>query len=369
MWYQLLLCLFIMLLLWCVKDNKKRTKFILPFCFIIITVFFALRYEYGNDYWHYYQRWASGRLVEGDNRGTGETLFYQFMQLFDHYYKFVIVHTIVFCSIMFYLVRRHIAPKYYALFFFLFMTMTTMSYNMMSAMRSTMAACVLWVAFDLFYIRKRRWVLFTGLVILSGYFHTSALLFLIVPLIDYGLRKIKPNILFALLCVGMVVNVMFSKQLYAFLLSFSSLMSDTYGGYLDIDKTGGASVFGMLNRSIMLFPYYFICMKKEQFNQENKREIWILAMFIITLICFGLDIDGRFSLVLYIFVIIALSNVIPTLNKSQRFFCLTPLVVYIFYNHIYLFYKMQLLYYYTDLNNVDGCFLYYTSIFNAPVLP
>ena len=80
MWYQLLLCLFIIGMLWYVKDDGKKTKFVLPFSFILITLFFALRYEYGNDYWHYYLRWDSGRLVEGDNRGTGETLFYGFMQ-------------------------------------------------------------------------------------------------------------------------------------------------------------------------------------------------------------------------------------------------------------------------------------------------
>lgn len=358
-----------MLLLWYVKDDKKRTKYILPLGFIIITIFFALRYEYGNDYWHYYQRWDSGRLVEGDNRGTGETLFYQFMQLFDHYYKFVIVHTLIFCSIMFYLVRRYIAPKYYALFFFLFMTMATMSYNMMSAMRSTMAACILWIAFDLFYIRKTRWLPFVGMVVLSGFFHTSALMFLLIPFIDRGMRIIKPNILFTILCVGMVVNVMFSKELYAFLLSFSGTMSDTYGGYLDRDKTGGATIFGMLNRSIMLFPFYFICMKKDLFNDEQANKIWILAMFVITLICYGLDLDGRFSMILYIFVIIALTYVLPSLKGNLRVYCMVPLLFDIVYNHIYLFYKMQLLYYYTSLNNGDGCFLYYTSIFDAPFLP
>lgn len=358
-----------MLLLWYVKDDKKRTKYILPLGFIIITIFFALRYEYGNDYWHYYQRWDSGRLVEGDNRGTGETLFYQFMQLFDHYYKFVIVHTLIFCSIMFYLVRRYIAPKYYALFFFLFMTMATMSYNMMSAMRSTMAACILWIAFDLFYIRKTRWLPFVGMVVLSGFFHTSALMFVLIPFIDRGMRIIKPNILFTILCVGMVVNVMFSKELYAFLLSFSGTMSDTYGGYLDRDKTGGATIFGMLNRSIMLFPFYFICMKKDLFNDEQANKIWILAMFVITLICYGLDLDGRFSMILYIFVIIALTYVLPSLKGNLRVYCMVPLLFDIVYNHIYLFYKMQLLYYYTSLNNGDGCFLYYTSIFDAPFLP
>lgn len=369
MWYQLSLCLFIIFLLWIVKDDRKRVKYILPISFILVALFFAFRYEYGNDYWHYFQRWDSGRLVEGDNRGTGETLFYGFMQLFDHFYKFVIVHTFIFCASLYYIVKRYIPPKYYALFFLLFMTMSTMSYNMLSAMRSTMAACVLWVAFDLFYIRKARWLPFIGLVVLSGFFHTSALVFVLVPFVDRGMRLVKPNVLFAFLCVGMVVNVMFSKELYAFILSFSGIMSDTYGGYLDQTKTGGASIFGMLNRSIMLFPFYFICMKKDMFYVENKSKIWALAMFIIVLISFGLDLDGRFSMVLYVFVIIALTDVLPSLNKNERIYCMVPLLFDLVYNHIYLFYKMQLLYYYTNLNNGDGCFLYYTSIFDAPFLP
>lgn len=369
MWYQLSLCLFIILLLWKVKNDKIRTQYILPFSFILITLFFALRYEYGNDYWHYYSRWDSGRLVEGDNRGTGETFFYGFMQLFDKYYKFVIAHTLLFCSIMFYLVRRYVVPKYYALFFFMFMSMSTLSYNMMSAMRSTMAACVLWLALDFFYIRKKMWVPYFSMVIIAGFFHTSALAFSILPLVDWGLRIIKPKTLFTLLVIGMIINVVYAKQVYAFVLSFSDTMSETYGGYLDEDKTGGASFFGMLNKSIMLFPYYFICMSKEVFEQKNKKNIWILAMFMIVLICSGLDLDGRFSIVLYIFVIIALSEVLPNLKRDHRTLCLAPLIISIVYNHIYLMYKMQLLYYYTDLNDFEGCFLYYKSIFEAPYLP
>lgn len=369
MWYQLLLCLFIMSILSQTKYDIKKTKYILPLCFLLATAFFAVRYEYGNDYWHYYLRWDSGRLVEGDNRGTGEMLFYGFMQLFDHYYQFVIVHTVLFCSIMYYLVKRHVQPQYYVLFFFMFMSMSTMSYNMMSAMRSTMAACVLWLALDLFYIRKRRWLPFIAMVLVSSFFHTSALAFVILPLVDRGLRIIKPKMLFGLLLIGMVVNVLYAKELYSFLLSISVTMSDTYGGYLDLEKTNGSSIFGMLNRSIMLFPYYFICMNKEAFEYEDKKPIWVLAMFMITLISYGLDLDGRFSIVLYIFVIIALTDVLPLLSKQQKLICLAPLVFYIAYNHIYLFHKMQLLYYYTDLNNGDGCFLYYKTIFEAPLLP
>lgn len=369
MFYQLGLCFLIILLLWFNRNKAKRLEYLCTLGFIAVSLFFAIRYEYGNDYWHYYGRWDSGRLVEGDNRGTGEHLFYYFMQLFDHYYKFVIAYTLIFCILLFYLVKRYVIPQYYILFFFMFMTMSTMSYNMLSAMRSTMAACVLWIAFDLFYIRKKRWVPYTVLVIVSGFFHTSALVFVILPLVDKGFSIINPQLLFGLLIVGLIVNMIVPKEIYTFIFGYSEIMKDTYGGYLEDDKTGSASIFGMLNRAIMLFPYFFICLNRNVFVRENKKEIWILAMFIIVLICYGLDIDGRFSISLYIFVIISLTMVLPKLNNTQKLLCLGPLAFYIFYNHIYLFYKMQVLYYYTDLNNYDGCFLFYKSIFDANVLP
>lgn len=103
-------------------------------------------------------------------------------------------------------------------------------------------------------------------------FHTSALVFIILPFVDRGLSIIKPKPLFALLVIGMIVNVFYARQVYAIVLNFSDTMMETYGGYLDIDKTGGATFFGMLNRSFMLFPYYYICMNKEIFKQENKKE-------------------------------------------------------------------------------------------------
>ena len=35
-------------------SKNKRKKYVLPISFVIITIYWALRYDYGLDYWNYY---------------------------------------------------------------------------------------------------------------------------------------------------------------------------------------------------------------------------------------------------------------------------------------------------------------------------
>ena len=213
MFTQLALCIAIIIVFLFNKDEAKLKKYVLPLMFIVMTVFFAIRYDYGNDYWHYFQRWDSGRTMEGDNRGTGETFFYSFMGLFDYYYKYIIAQTLAFCLCMFFLVRKYIKPSYYFIFFWLFMTVPSQSYVLMSAQRSAMAACVLWIAFDFFYIQKKRWIPYLLMVLLASQFHTSALVMIVFPLFDLLLSKTNPRIVFTLLPIGLIVGIFFTESL------------------------------------------------------------------------------------------------------------------------------------------------------------
>ena len=75
MFIQFSICLFIILICWLVKDERKKQQIVLPLAFIAITVFFAIRYDYGLDYWSYYNYYDTGRTLEESEygiRGTGE---------------------------------------------------------------------------------------------------------------------------------------------------------------------------------------------------------------------------------------------------------------------------------------------------------
>lgn len=136
----------------------RRKRYILPLSFLIITVYLSIRYNYGPDYFSYLHSFYSG--AQEKTYGTSEVLFYGFMHLFSKYYMFIIFHTIIVMFTFYYFVRKYINSKYYVLFFFLLLCSPGMFLNVISALRSTLAACALLWGVEFFYLRKKYITLF-----------------------------------------------------------------------------------------------------------------------------------------------------------------------------------------------------------------
>lgn len=364
---QFSICALIILLCWMTKDERNKRNIVLPLSFLVITVFFAIRYDYGLDYWSYYNYYETGRTVEGNNgdiRGTGETWFYYFMNMFPKFSYFIIAHTVIVFLILYWVTRKHLDPKFYPLYFFLILTMSVLSFNWISALRSTMAAAVLWIGIELFYIKKKRWIPFMGMVIIAGFFHTSSLFFLAFPFIDILISKTSSAILFCTLVLGLISTMFFTERLYEIVFSSSKMLADTYEGHLENESSLGYSFWGFLHNSILLFPYYFLVTKKDLFKGVNA-QIYVLSTFIIVMRCFRLDFHGRMSAILFIYTIFALAYIFPYLKKQEKIFCMAPLLVWCFYG-IYLFYMSMV----NKLHTIytEGNYLFYHTIFEQPFI-
>jgi len=366
MFIQYTICVLIILLFWMTKNEKRKRNFILPLSFLIITVFFAIRYNYGLDYWSYYKYYETGRTVEevgGEIRGTGETWFYHFMNFFPRFSDFIIAHTIFVFSSLYYVTRKWMSSQYYPLFFFLILTMSVLCFNWISALRSTMAASVLWIAFDLFYIEKKRWLPYMGMVVAASFFHTSALIFLILPLLDILILKVQPIVLFAIVVVGLLSTMFFTEEIYEMFLSRNEFLGETYEEHLG--SVQGYSIFGLIHNSILLFPSFYVITRKNLFSGPNSR-IYVLAVFVIIVRSFRLDFHGRMSAYLFIYVIFALAQVLPKLKRQDKILCMVPLLIWCFYG-IYLFYMTMLLNEHTVYS--EGNYLHYHTIFEPSIMP
>lgn len=368
MFVQFTICAIIILLCWIVRDEKKRRDFVLPISFLAIIIFFAIRYDYGLDYWSYYNYYETGRTAEGSDgvvRGTGEVWFYYFMNFFPRFSYFIIAHTIIVFTTLFFITRKHLAPKFYPLFFFLILTMSVLSFNWISALRSTMAAVVLWIGIEIFYLERKRWLPFIGMVLIASFFHTSSLFFVAFPLIDFLLSKSSPFLLFVLLILGLISTMFFTERLYEIVFSSSKLLEETYEGHLANDTSLGYSIFGFIHNSILLFPYYYLVAKKTLYD-EKYTKLYVLSTFIIILRCFKLDFHGRMSAILFIYTIFALAHILPKLKRQEKIICMVPLMVWCFYG-IYLFYMSMV----NNLNTVyaEGNYLFYHTIFEVTPVP
>ena len=73
-----------------------RKKYILPISFLLILVYWAIRYDYGLDYWNYYNSFYEG--TEGKlSRGFGERAYYVFTGLFSKFYQVIVAQSFSLC--------------------------------------------------------------------------------------------------------------------------------------------------------------------------------------------------------------------------------------------------------------------------------
>lgn len=362
--YNMLVHLFlltILIVLNLIPDRVvDRKRFILPLSFLLILLYWALRYDYGLDYWDYYSSFYDG--TEGKlHRGFGERGYYAFSGLFNKFYQVIIAQSIIVMASLFHLVRKYIPPQCYWLFFLLFFLTPRFHFVMISALRNSLSACVLFWAFDYCYIEKKRWILFALLVFLASLIHTTAIVFFLFPIYHLFSSRLKGKAVFIGLIVLDILSLFFVNALFQYVISASSL-TETYDSYLE--TIGESSIFGVMVKSIVLIPVFYFCTVFDKLKVHTKeRKIFLLAFFFLAIELFGFNFGGRFTLYLFIFFIISLT-ITYQYYKKERFFLLIPyllLVLFTFYN-----YYIRLS---TELFFNEGNYLFYHTIFEVSPLP
>lgn len=341
----------------------NRKKIILPISFLIIGVYLAIRYNYGLDYFNYMNSFYSGMEVK--NRGTGEFLFYRLMHLFSKYYVFIIFHSLVLISVLFIYTRKYNKPNNYILFFFLFLCMSGMFFNMISALRSTMAACVFFIGLELFYLRKKNIIFYSISVIIASLFHTSVIVFIILPFIELIYRNINYKLIFFLLFVSLIFGMFLSKYFYNFVFSNVNLF-DSYLAYLDKHTTNDATLNATLFKSLYLFPAYYI-LKYLKNIKGVYYYIGMLATIFFFIFFLNLNFESRFTSYLFIFVIFSLSMILSlNIDTKSKLFILIPIIIATLVDFYIMYYSMYL---HIFGRYSEGNYLWYQTIFSIPQLP
>lgn len=167
-----------------------RNKYSLALSFLILTVFFAIRYEFGPDYPEYLRHFylsIDGDLQDAlyyDRFEDGWVILCRLCKPIG-FFGMVIVLTVFENLVLYYLFKKYVPPKWYWLALFCYLFSTTLCLTGLSMMRQFLAMCVCLLAFDL-AVRKK--IIFSlALVFLAGQFHTSALV--CIPVCFIGLLK------------------------------------------------------------------------------------------------------------------------------------------------------------------------------------
>jgi len=154
------------------RKDKKESLF---FCFCILYLFSALRYDYGNDYNAYYA------IHENIKNGVtaiqaDEPIFFLLNFIIPDYYFFIAITSIPLLLVVYKLIKNHVDYRYIGVAVFIFVINPYLFLMSLSAIKQTLAM-------DLFikatYFSKRKKIIpYILLILIATLIHASAIILL-----------------------------------------------------------------------------------------------------------------------------------------------------------------------------------------------
>ncbi len=346
------------------KNEVWRKEKALPVSFAIITGFLAIRFNYGTDYLSYHDIfYYNANYAEVTNY---EWIFWKIFFSFTKYYQFVVFHTLALCGTLFFFVRKYVPPKYYALFFLLFLTNVGMVYNMIAAMRSGLAACAFLWSTEFFLLRRKNFLLYAICIYFCSAIHKSAILLeLLIPFLLFFKNRNVNSFRVSMFFIFCLIASYFLTDWFSELLNSSSSMIegvDKYSDYIENGRLKGSSI-GLLILNAMYAPLALYLTKNSQYVGKEMEFIYKVSVFYFVIRFIGIDFQSRYAVIMMTLVVVALCDLMNRSSPRVKIIVLLPLLLSSFYSTYFM--------YSTLLANPDiqGNFIFYQTIFSLPQFP
>lgn len=173
--------------------RNERMEFWLKGSFILIFLFLALRYDYGNDYSGYLEGFLKMNRIDVidyfDKDWHYEPGWILLCRLFKPFGFFALTAALALfnCFVYYYFIKKYVPSDYYWLAVFLYVFNPDFMLIHSSAMRQSIAISLFLFAID--YLYKKDVIRYCLCICLASLFHTSALILL--PLFLLGLYNWK----------------------------------------------------------------------------------------------------------------------------------------------------------------------------------
>lgn len=262
-----------------------KNKNILEFSFLLLTIFFAIRFEFGNDYATYFTHFYIDSELswqEGFEYSSFEIGWVLLCKLFKPigFYGMVIALTIFEQYTIYRFVKKYVPEKLYWLALFIFLFTPGLCLTGLSMMRQYLAMCICLYAFEIatkFSIKNL--FISIGFIYFASQFHSSALV--CIPLTLVGLLNndrlttFKSVTLFATLLLG---GLVLAKSFgYYFSIYSQSLGVDKYEGYIGREDHSIFGISDIVTYSIALF----ILLRQKAFDSGTVRKLSIICVLFV----------------------------------------------------------------------------------------
>jgi hypothetical protein len=193
-------------------ESRARFKYGFLLGFVIITLVSALRYDYSNDYWGYYdffREYAAAPfkdLIIGDEPAW--SCLCKLFSFVGGYKLFVFGHSVICNAIVYSFIKHYVPTKSLWFAFFVYIFTPSLYVLSMSMMRQFLAMCIVLMIWIL--LEKKRYVISVILIALAYLVHNSVIV--VIPFLVLGVLQVKQIKFFALAMVVFFVFILFNKE-------------------------------------------------------------------------------------------------------------------------------------------------------------
>lgn len=303
---HLLLFLPIIMLAIPIKYTRVR-KWSLIGIFIVLYIFSAIRYDYGNDYFSYYDKF--NQLMAGGNPFGTEIVLTVVMLIFRNYYVVIAVTSAVFLVVSYFVLKKYMDQSILWLALFLFLFDVNVFYISLSAIRQMLAISFFLIAITFSYKRKPLlYLLFIALAILS---HKSSIVLIPFYFVanDKEIKKLKA---FYIVFVTIMLTIVLLpkpvvRSVIEFVLKFFG--DANYNFYFGNDN--GNNVGTVYNYGTIII-YLLACLPKLKGKTLMFAKLYLVNA-VLGVLCYHVSMIVRFQMYFEPFVFLA----IPLIMKER----------------------------------------------------
>ena len=310
------------ILAFCAKDSRLKICF--PLAFVILTIFYGLRYDFGNDYWGYYYSFVDSQNLDFENaKEPGWHLLLYLCQPIG-YFGFIILLTALDNFIIYKLIIRNVNRQWWWLSMFVFLFTFNFFLLGLSMIRQYFAMLICMIAAD--YLSRRKVLIFILCISVAWTIHFSSLIMLLC-LLCYYIRPDVKNKLFIISFVALfVIMAVTTNNISSSIDTILQLaLFENYSVYSDWEA-GNKSFIGISFEILMLI----LVMISYPSNKSRQVFFLILVMSYIMLpFSYALAIITRLILYFSIFSIICYPDIFERYHK--KWFILPLLTFYMLY--------------------------------------
>lgn len=342
----------------------------LEFGWLLLFVYLAIRYDYGNDYLSYLDNFQlynsySFKLTNTEAwaglQSRGEYGWVIFNKICGPlgFFGMIILLTALFMVQIYYLIKKYVPPKWYWLAVFIFAFHPTfMVVGLAGMIRQWMALFLFVVACK--FIHERRLVPYFLLILLATTFHTSAFFLFPIGLLAFiPIEKVKAKSL--LWFVPFLIIWIFAMSRFQFSFINDLLSNDELNVYSDfIEKDNGLNVFGISSLITIGLPILSYSLVNNYSDEIKRYALFLLIPLLLIPFIKNNHLVGRLGVYFNVFSIIVLPNAFEALSRLKGKSIIVPLLLMLIVYYVYLFIT-----HFTDIVWFSHIYQYHT-IFSQP---